>query len=138
MPGSYGQVHAHVDFNEMEADGRFFVLPDDVSGSLALRLPVVLRDAEGNSASGIVVELLDGGRAMLAMIAGSWRAHDAIAASSFSQGFQDQVASLTASFAQNLAAPLYKLSAATSGVAGLIADRTSVVAQPRGAVASSL
>jgi len=138
MPGSFDKVHAHVDFNEMEADGRFFVLPDDVSGSLALSLPVVLRDAEGNSANGVVVELLDGGRAMLAMIAGSWRAHDALAAASFSQGFQDQVASLTASLAQNLAGPLYRLSAVPSGVAGLIADRTSVVAQPRGAVASSL
>lgn len=126
MPDSRDHVHVHVDFNDVDMDGRFFVLPEDATGSLALNMPVVLQDAEGNNAQATVVEVMTGGRAMLAMVAGSWRSGE-IAAPSFN-----------ASFVFGRPRSFGKLSEVPSGVAGLITKPPLVLAHERGAVLSSL
>jgi hypothetical protein len=140
MPDSQGRVHVHVDFNDMDLDGRFFVLPEDAGGLLSLHSQVLLQDAEGNSALGTVVELMDRGRAIIAMTAGSWRGRAAAAsAGSEARTVQEQVSHLLASYMPKAAAlTSYRLSAVRSGGAVETAAPSSGLPQPRGAVLSSL
>jgi hypothetical protein len=73
MPTSLELVRVHVDFNDMDVQGRFFVLLDDASGELHLNTQVTLYDAEGNRAEGTVVELRGDQAAIVEIVAGSWR-----------------------------------------------------------------
>lgn len=116
------------------------MLPEDITGSLRMHASVLLQDAEGNRASGTVAELLGGGRAMIAMLAGSWRGQEAPASAvAAPRTMQEQVANLVASYVQQAAAlASYKLSAASSGLAALTAEPSSALPQPHGAVVSSL
>ncbi len=140
MTDPQDQARACVDFNDMEPDGRFFVRPEDVIGPLRLHEPVLLQDAEGNCASGTIAELTDGGRAMIAMLAGSWRSQEAPAlAAAAPWTMQEQVANLVASYAQKATRLVsYRLSAVPSSFAALTAEPASARAQPHGAVVSSL
>src|SRR6266542_1635364 len=113
MPGP-DRPRVHVDFNDMDQEGRFFVLPDDVEdGALGPGSAVMLVDEEGNSALGRVAELMERGRAIIAMTAGSWRSDAAavpIAAESGS--LQEQVAQLLGASVRRMrsTAGWYKLS----------------------------
>lgn len=73
MPNSDELVRVHVDFNDMETTGQFFVLRGDANGELTLDSQVALYDAEGNSAQGTVIELVEGQSAVVAMTPGSWQ-----------------------------------------------------------------
>ena len=142
MPGS-DRPRVHVDFNDLDTDGRFFVLPDDVEGGvLGLRSEVVLVDEEGNSALGHVAELRERGRAIIVMAAGTWRSHEASVPMrpTPTRNIQQQVAQLLESSVQRFrsAAGWYGLSQASSGVITATAAPPSGRPEPRGAVPSSL
>jgi len=139
MPDSDDRVRVHVDFNDMDSQGRFYVLPEDISGELALHSQVTLYDAEGNSAQGVVAELLTGHKAMIAMIPGSWERRW-VAASSEARTIQDQVMSLLAPYLR-ISRPLsgqYQLTVISSSIAPRTATPPSALPQPEGAVLSSL
>src|SRR5260370_769178 len=141
MPDSEGLAHVHVDFNEMDLDGRFFVLPEDAGGRLPLNAQVILEDAEGNSARGTVVELMGQGRAMIAMLAGTWHRREAVAVSPAEhRTFQDQISGLLAPYLRGAASltGLYRLSEVPSSVAAQTAAPSSGLPQSQGAVLSSL
>ncbi len=67
------RARVHVDFNDMDPDGMFLVLPQDADQLVALGSSVLLWDAEGNTAHGRVVDLRQRGRAVIEMLAGTWR-----------------------------------------------------------------
>jgi hypothetical protein len=140
-------VRVHVDFNDLGADGRFFVLPDDAAARLVLNSEVRLYDAEGNEARGTVVELPDGG-AVVAMIPGTW--HPNTAPQPVAQGnVAQQVCALVASTLKaRHPGAWYQLTAVPAGTLGITAPPSvgvfgmtaSASALPRseGAVLSSL
>jgi len=141
-------VEVHVDFNDMDTDGRFFVLPDDATAKLVLNSEVSLYDAEGNGARGSVVELHESG-AMVAMIAGSWQPQP-VAQPTAQGSMAQQVCALVASAvkARLPKAPWYQLQLIPAGSLGITAPPSVGVfgmtalssARPRseGAVLSSL
>lgn len=92
MPDSGELVRVHVDFNDMDTTGRFFVLQDDASGELLPNSQVTLHDAEGNSAQGRVVELQDQA-AVVAMTPGSWQ-HGPVVPTRMTASFEELVAKL--------------------------------------------
>lgn len=141
-------VQVHVDFNDMDAEGRFFVLPEDATGELALDSEISLFDAEGNCARGIVVDLTESG-AMVATIAGSWRpcaVASAIAADEVRQ-LADVILASVEKARQHLTA-WYSVSATPLGALGIAATPSASVfsmaatasahPRPKGAVASTL
>ncbi len=114
MAGFTNRPRAHVDFNEMDERGWFFVLPDDVAGELSLHGEVSLYDAEGNLAVGTVVELLDEHQAMIAMLAGSWLRYGTQLPGST---IEDQVSRLRGLYGQvpGILSSLYQWSVAPAG-----------------------
>lgn len=140
MPDFPQMARVNVDFNDMDQDGRLFVLPEDAEHPLWQHALVVLGDAEGNHARGRVVEIRDGGRAVIEMIAGSWLSREAASATELFLSPQDQVAILMAPYVWNPGSfgGWYRFSEGPSGVAAVAASPASALSQPRGAVPSSL
>jgi hypothetical protein len=131
--------HVHVDFNDMDPEGRFFVLPEDVEGGvLGLRSAVVLVDEEGNRALGHVAELMERGQAIVAMTAGSWQSE--VAAVQEPRSVQDQVSRLLGTPIGRIrsATDWYRLSVVPSNVVVATAVPSSGLPEPRGAVPSTL
>jgi hypothetical protein len=141
MPDS-DRPRVHVDFNEMDPQGRFFVLPEDVEdGALGLRSAVVLVDEEGNSARGQVTELMEQGRAIVAMLAGSWQSDaPSVPVPQDSRSFQELVTGLLAASVQRKrsAPDWYRLSVIPSNIVTATATPPSGLPEPRGAVPSTL
>ncbi len=134
-------VRVHVDFNDMDMDGRFYVLPDDVVGQLKLQSHVMLHDAEGNSARGTVIELMGQGRAMIEMITGSWHRGEVPTPAAAARAVQDQVLGLLASYlpSPGSLSGLFRWSGTvSSGFVPQTAALPSGRPQPQGAVLSSL
>ena len=73
MPDLEGPARVHVDFNDMDPEGMFVVLPQDTDRLVALGAHVLLWDADGNTAHGRVVDLRQHGRAVVEMVTGTWR-----------------------------------------------------------------
>ena len=73
MPELQQPARVHVDFNDMDPQGMFVVLPQDADRLVALGSQVLLWDTEGNTAHGRVVDLRQRGRAVVEMLAGTWR-----------------------------------------------------------------
>lgn len=140
MPGS-DRLRVHVDFNDMDQEGRFFVLPEDVEdGTLDPGSAVVLVDEEGNNALGHVAELMERGQALVAMTAGSWRSDAAVALTAESRGLQEQIAQLLGGSVSCMrsVAGWYKLSTVPSGVAAATATPPTGRPELRSAVPSTL
>lgn len=62
-----------VDFNDLDAAGQLYTLPEDADQPLQMNSRVILWDGEGNQALGRVVEVAEHGRAIVEMTPGSWR-----------------------------------------------------------------
>lgn len=140
MPGS-DRPRVHVDFNDMDQQGRFFVLPEDIEdGTLGLGSNVVLVDEEGNSALGHVAELMERGQALIAMAAGSWRSDAAVAVTVGPRSLQEQVAQLLDASVSRARSVIgwYKLSTVPSGIATATATPPTGRPEPRSAVPSTL
>lgn len=137
MPDSSDLALVHVDFNDMDAEGRFFVLGDDVCGELRLNSNVTLYDAEGNSAQGTVVELRADQAAVVAMTAGSWRRGPTIPVPE-TASFEQLVSNLLASSLLTRGARTWNYYLTmTSEIVGQSAS-PSALPQSEGAVRSSL
>jgi hypothetical protein len=137
MPDFMDEVRVHVDFNDVDVDGRFFALPEDAERPLVLGLPVALWDAEGNSARGRVVEVGQQGRAFVEMIAGTWQSAEA--AADRERLTFEELSDLAARYAPRLAASgePFKLHRASSGA---VAQAVGPLppSQSQGAVLSSV
>jgi hypothetical protein len=135
MPAS-NELRVHVDFNDLDAAGHIFVLPEDVDGGVLTQgLAVELVDEEGNQARGHVAELLELGQAQIAMVAGSWRGPAPVQ----SMSLQEQVTQLLVDSASRVrsSAGWYALSRVSSCVVAP-ASLPSGRPEPRSAVPSTM